>query len=128
MKVILIVDAVINFVLGILLLAFSPTLVSVLGVPPSSTRFYPNLLGAIFIGITIALAIGATGSQARRSNGLGLAGAVGINLCGGATLAFWLIFGRLHLPAKGFVFLWALVGVLVVVSLAELVRFGPVKR
>jgi hypothetical protein len=40
MKVILIIDAVINSVLGVLLLLFSPAIVGWLGVPPSSTNFY----------------------------------------------------------------------------------------
>lgn len=127
MKVILIVDAVINFVLGVLLLVFSPTIVSLLGVPPSSTRFYPNILGAIFVGITIALLVGAAGKEAQRNSGLGLMGAISINLCGGATLALWLIFGRLHLPGRGFAFLWVLVFLLVAVSLVELLRFGRAK-
>ena len=122
MKVILIVDAVINFVLGVLLLLFSPTIVAWLGVPPSSTSFYPNVLGAIFIGITIALIIGA--SEPNGVIGLGLMGAISINLCGGLVLALWLVFGRLHLPTRGFVFLWALVAILIIVSLAELLRFG----
>ena len=122
MKVILIVDAVINFVLGVLLLLFSPTIVAWLGVPPSSTSFYPNILGAIFIGITIALVIGA--SEPNSVIGLGLMGAISINLCGGLVLALWLVFGRLHLPTRGFVFLWALVAILIIVSLAELLRFG----
>lgn len=128
MKIILIVDAVINFVLGLLLLLFSPTIVNWLGVPPSSTSFYPNILGAIFIGITIALVIGATGPISRRSSGLGLTGAIAINLCGGITLALWLVFGRLQIPTKGFIFLWALVVILVVVSLTELIHFGRSKK
>lgn len=124
MKVILIFDAAINFGLGLLLLLFSPTTVRWLGVPPSSTSFYPNILGAVFIGITIALVFGATGTDSRRTSGLGLVGAISINLCGGTALALWLIFGRLHLPTKGFVFLWALVAILIVVSTGELLRFG----
>lgn len=124
MGIILIVDAVINFALGLLLLLFSPAIVRWLGVPPSSTSFYPNILGAIFIGITIALVISAAGSKSRRGTGLGLMGAISINLCGGTTLALWLIFGRLHIPTKGFIFLWILVAILIVVSLAELLRFG----
>ena len=128
MRVILIVDAVINFVLGLLLLLFSPAIVSFLGVPPSSTSFYPNILGAILIGITIALIISATETKSRRTTGLGLIGAISINLCGGTTLALWLIFGRLHLPMKGYAFLWVLVVILVVVSLVELLRFGRTKN
>jgi len=124
MKIILIVDAVINFVLGVLLLLFTPTIATWLGVPQSSTSFYPNLLGAIFIGITIALVISATAAGSNSSTGLGLMGAISINLCGGSVLALWLIFGNMRLPTRGFVFLWVLVAILIVVSLAELIHFG----
>jgi hypothetical protein len=51
--------------------------------------------------------------------GLGLAGAVAINLCGGGVLAAWLVFGRLDVPPHGRVFLWALVVLLVSISMAE---------
>lgn len=124
LKVILFVDALINLVLGLLLLVFSPGMIHWLGVPSSSTRFYPNILGAIFIGITVALVIGASAAGSHRNSGLGLLGAISINLCGGTALALWLIFGRLQIPAKGFVFLWVLVVVLIAVSVAELFRFG----
>jgi hypothetical protein len=123
LKLVLIVDAAINFLLGLLLLLFSPTVVSWLGVPPSSTSFYPNILGAVFIGITIALVISASGVKSVRATGLGVMGAISINLCGGTTLALWLIIGRLNLPTKGFVFLWSLVAILISVSTAELLRF-----
>ena len=123
MRAILYIDAVINLALGLLLLFFSPSLASSLGVPPSSTGFYPNVLGGIFIGITIALVIEATNRKPHHTNGLGLTGAISINLCGGTTLGLWLILGDLHLPTKGMVFLWALVIVLVVVSGLELLRF-----
>ena len=121
-KIILIIDAVINFGLGILLLLFSPAVVAWIGVPPSSTSFYANILGAVFIGITIALIITAAGGTSPRSAGLGLPGAVSINLCGGVALALWLIFGKLTIPTRGFIFLWAMVVILIVVSLAELLH------
>jgi hypothetical protein len=123
LRIILVVDAVINFLLGMLLLLFSPTIVGLLGVPQSSTSFYPNILGAVFVGIAIALIIGASGTKSTQTNGLGLMGAISINLCGGITLALWLIFGRLNLPAKGYAFLWALVAILLLVSIAELLRY-----
>ena len=128
MKVILIIDALINFVLGVLLLLFSPAVVGWLGVPPSSTNFYPNILGAIFIGITIALVIGAAGEKSHRATGLGLLGAISINLCGGTVLALWLIFGGLDLPLKGLIILWSLVAILVIISTVELLHFGRVKN
>lgn len=121
-KIILIVDAAINFALGILLLLFSSSVVTTLGIPPSSSGFYPNILGAVFIGITIALLIGASGKGDIRRSGLGLFGAIAINLCGGSALALWLIFGHLDLPARGLAFLWSLVAVLIVLSTAELVH------
>jgi len=128
MRAILIVDAVINFLLGVLLLLFSPPLVAWLGVPASSTSFYPNILGAVFIGITIALIIGAAGEKSRRATGLGLLGAISINLCGGTALALWLIFGGLNLPTRGYIMLWSLVALLVIVSISELLHFGRAKN
>ena len=56
-KKLLIFDAFINLVLGVLLLSFSEKLATFLGVPYVTNHFYPNILGAIFIGITIALLI-----------------------------------------------------------------------
>ena len=112
----LVLDAVINLVLGILLIVFPSRLVSVLGVPPADVAFYPSLLGAVLFGIGIALII----ERMRGSSGLGLAGAISINLCAGLVLAVWLMFGRLHLPVRGMVFLWVLVFVLVGVSTLEL--------
>lgn len=124
MKTILLIDALINFVIGVLLLIFSPAIVSWLGVPSSSTNFYPNILGAIFIGITIALLIGAIGKKNNSTEGLGLLGAISINLCGGTMLALWLIFGDIKIPAKSFIILWMLVTILIIVSLIELIHFN----
>jgi hypothetical protein len=52
--------------------------------------------------------------------GLGLGGAIAINLCGGGALASWLIFGNLTIPIKGRIFLWILVFLLVGISSIEL--------
>jgi hypothetical protein len=118
-KAILIVDAAINLILGFLLLAFSPQVVQLLGVPPAEHSFYPNILGGVLFGIGIALLIECF----RRSGslvGLGSGGAIAINLCGGLVLTAWLIFGQLSIPAGGQVFLWTLAAILVVVSGIEL--------
>ena len=119
-KITLLTDAFINFILGVLLLAYSPRLVNFLGVPYSDNFFYPNILGAIFIGITIALIIEAFRKHSDRFTGLGLIGAISINLSGGLVLLFWLLFGKLNLPLKGMIFLWILDILLVVVSFIEL--------
>lgn len=119
-RIFLVVDAVINFVLGILLLLFSTGMVNYLGVPPAISNFYPNILGAVFIGITIALIFGAVRKDTVQNSGLGLPGAISINLCGGTVLVLWLIFGGLNLPAKGIIFLWLLAAVLFILSVSEL--------
>ena len=109
-------DAVVNLALGVLLIAFPARVVEVLGIPTSAVAFYPSILGAVLFGIGIALWIGRSGG----SSGLGLAGAVSINLCGGVVLASWLLFGELGLETRGYVFLWCLVIVLVGLSAIEL--------
>jgi hypothetical protein len=118
-KAILIVDAAINLILGFLLLIFSPRVVQLLGVPATKQGFYPNILGGVLFGIGIALLIECF----RRSGslvGLGLGGAIAINLCGGLVLTAWLIFGGIAIPVRGQIFLWSLAAILVVVSSAEL--------
>ena len=119
-KITLITDSVINLILGILLLAYSPGLVSILGVPPSDNFFYPNILGAVLLGIGIALVIEAFRKRKDKYTGLGLLGAVIINICGGTVLLIWLLSGGLNLPQKGLVFLWTLDVLLLGISLVEL--------
>ena len=109
-------DAVINLVLGALLVAFPESVVSALGVPSADQAFYPSILGAVLVGVGIALLI----ERRKGSSGLGLHGAIAINICGGLGLAVWLVLGDLDLPLRGVAFLWGLVLVLVGLSGAEL--------
>lgn len=51
--------------------------------------------------------------------GLGLGGAIVINLSGGLVLLGWLIFGDLYLPIRGLVFLWMIAILLVGISITE---------
>lgn len=115
----LFIDAAINLLLGILLLAFSRPITDLVGVPFTGVSFYPTLLGAVLFGIGIALVI-----EARRRPqglvGLGLGGAVAINLSGGLVLLIWLLSGALDLPLRGHVFLWGLAVLLVGISATEL--------
>ncbi len=111
-------DAAINLILDILLMAFPAKLVKVLGIPMADLSFYPAILGGVLFGIGLALLVECY----RRTNrfiGLGLAGAVLINLCGGFVLAFWLLWGQLNLPVRGLIFLWTLVVLLIGLSLLE---------
>ena len=121
----LLFDSFINLVLGILFIIFPIAVASCMGLPIPTMRFYVNILGAVFIGIALALAW-----EARRSSnnlqqvGLGVVGAAAINLCGGAMLAVWLISGKLSLTLAGSVLLWLLVLLLVGISALELIQHG----
>jgi hypothetical protein len=119
-RYLLLFDATINLILGILLIFYSTKLADFLGVPQTSDYFYPNILGSIFIGITIALFIEARGSNKAPTTGLGLIGAITINLCGGFMLLYWLISGNLEIPLKGTIILWILDILLIMLSGIEL--------
>ena len=100
-KYILRFDAIINLILGILLALYSKDLAEFLGIPIVESSFYPNILGGVFIGIALALYIETRRKASKVTTGLGLIGAIGINLCGGFVLLIWLIFGHIHIPVKG---------------------------
>jgi len=117
--VLLVIDGIINMVLGVMLIVIPSEVVRVLGIPEVGSLFYANLLGGVLFGIGIALLL----ERARpplRIVGLGLGGAISINLCGGFVLAMWLASGRLSPSMFGILALWALVLVLIGLSLIEL--------
>ena len=119
---ILLVDALINLILGVPLATFPKSVVDLLGDPHSDAAFYfyPSILGAVLFGIGIAL-LEERHSGRGVTTGLGLMGAVTINLCGGIVLAGWLLVGELTLPLRGMVFLWTLVVLLLCLSGFELI-------
>ena len=120
-KLLLLIDAIINLFLGVVLLAYSEFMIDMLGLPETGQKFYPNILGAILFGIGIALVI-----ETRRTGafiGLGLGGAIVINLMGGMVLFIWLLSGMLDIPIKGMVILWSLDFILLIVSSLELVIY-----
>jgi len=118
-SILLIVDAFINYALGILCILY-PYVAETIGVPFVENSFYPNILGAVLFGIGIALTIEYFRKQLGWV-GLGLGGAVAINLAGGTVLIFWLILGNLTIPFRDQVFLWLLAIILVLISSIELV-------
>ena len=115
----LLVDAIINLFLGALLATFPERVVEIVGAPGTSVRFYPSILGAVLIGIGVALVIECL-RRPTRPAGLGLYGAIAINLCGAVFLVGWLLVGNLEIPFRGRVFLWGLAFVLIVISVVEL--------
>lgn len=119
-KLLLAVDAVVNLVLGVLLLLFPAGMLELLGLPQVSHHFYTTILGAVIFGIGIALLIDLLGDS-YGVRGLGLAGAIAINLCGGGVLLVWLIVRPFELPVRGHVVLWSVAVVVVGVGLMELI-------
>ena len=116
---ILYVDAALNLILGTILVFFRPAMIRLLGIPHAKNGFYPNILGAVLIGIGVALLLECF-RTAYGLIGLGLGGAVAINLCGGTALAAWLLFGNLDIPFRGSLILWILVIMLICISGLEL--------
>ena len=117
-KLLILIDSIINFLLGIVLLAYSESIIRFFGLPEIDHYFYPNILGAVLFGIGIALLI-----EYKRKNaffGLGLGGAIAINMSGGTILLLWLIWGDLSIPIQGSIILWVLDFLLIGISAFEL--------
>jgi hypothetical protein len=119
---ILLVDALINLVLGTILVIYTVEISQILGIPEITQYFYPRILGAVLIGIALALFLEYF-SKPGSLPGLGLGGAIAINVCGGVALAMYLIIGNLSLPLKGLIILWVLIFFLIVISGAELIIY-----
>jgi len=125
-KLLILIDCIINFLLGIVLLAYSEFVLRFFGLPKTDSYFYPNILGAVLFGIGIALLI-----EYKRKNefvGLGLGGAIAINLFGGTILLLWLIWGNLNTPVQGTIILWVLDFLLIGISALELFAYLREKR
>ena len=119
-KVLLAIDALVNLILGSLLLSLPAGMLEFLGLPAVAHYFYTTILGAVIFGIGIALLIDLFGAS-RGVRGLGLGGAIAINLCGGGVLFLWLIFHSLKLPLRGHIILWTVAVLVLAVGLIELV-------
>jgi len=119
-KILLLIDGVINLVLGILLLLFPAGIVELLGLPHTNTNFYPGILGAVLFGIGFALLIERYGAT-KNIRGLGLGGAIAINLCGAGVLFVWLLVAPFDIPIRGNIILWSIAIIVLIVGLAEII-------
>ena len=115
----LVADGTVNVILGILLLFFPAGFASFFGLPQENNYFYASILGAVLFGIGISLFQERTRLN-KGSAGLGLAGAITINLCGSLVLIGWLLFGGLDIPVRGFIILWIVAIVVLGIGLLEL--------
>lgn len=113
----LLADAVINLVLGALLLFYPARLVEALGLPQVASALYPSILGGVLFGIGVALLVErATG----RSRGLGLEGAIAINFCGAGVLVAWLLIAPSAIPVRGRITLWTVATLVIGIGVVEL--------
>ena len=118
-RLVLLVDAAVDLALGLPLIFFPRELATFLGLPRPDPPFYASILGAVLVGIGLALIIECRGTRLR-GGGLGLGGALTINLCGTVVLAAWLARGSPDLPLRGQALLWAVVLVVGGLSALEL--------
>jgi len=118
-KTLLVIDAIINLILGVLLLFFPAGVVELLGLPLTNTNFYPSILGAVLFGIGVALLIERYGAS-KNIRGLGLGGAIAINLCGAGVLLLWLLITPFDIPLRGIVVLWSIAIIVLIVGFVEI--------
>ena len=118
-KALLLIDGMVNILLGVLLLLFPVGIIDLLGLPKTNTNFYPSILGAVLFGIGLALFL-ELAAHAKRFRGLGLGGAIVINIVGSLVLICWLIFGSLSIPKKGQIILWIVSVAVFSIGIAEL--------
>lgn len=117
-NVLLVTDAGINLALGLPLLFFPKKTASLLGIPVPEITFYASILGAVLTGIGLALLVERYHNRFKVT-GLGLGGAIAINLCGGGALAIWLFSGTLALSTRGYLFAGAVTVAVLGISLVE---------
>ena len=115
----LVVDGIVNLLLGLLLLLIPLGAAEVVGAPRSNMDFYPTILGGVLLGVGVALLLEVYG-HGRGIRGLGLGGAIAINFCGATPLLVWLLSAPPDIPTRGIIFLWTVVVLVYGVGLVEL--------
>ena len=114
-RVVLAIDASINLLLGLILVLAPAGTIRILGLPDAGTCFYTTVLGSVLVGIGIALLL-----SLKSLAGLGLLGAIAINLCGAVAVAVWLVLTPSRVSDHGRVVLWSLVVAVLGIAIAEL--------
>ena len=120
-KILLLIDGIVNIVLGLALLAFPLGSGEILGLPSSENNFYPMILGAVLLGIGIALFIEVKDYN-KGKRGLGLDGAIIINIVASVVLMIILIFKQPNISTTGLIILWAVGLSVLIIGLIEYFR------
>lgn len=119
MQQLLWIETVLKLAGGVLLVVAPLTLARVLGLQRPASGFWPRLLGALLIGLAAATFIEARFAGSR---GLGLAGALAVNLAGAGVVAAELVMGSAAPSRRGRVVLWLVVIVLGLLAVAEIAQ------
>ena len=112
----LLADALLFLSMGAILAIVPAGTIAALGLPAGQPGFYRRLLGAALIGIGLAAMMDALPGGL---SGLGLDGAIAVNLCVALGLAVLLLTGARKSPARGKRLLWLLVLVLLGLSAVD---------
>ena len=110
------IDGAGNIALGLPLIIYPDGVARLLGVSFAEDAFYPVILGSILFGIGIALLVERF---AQKASGLGLAGAISINMTLGVVLIGWLLVAEADVPRRGAILLWGLALILIGISVIE---------
>lgn len=116
MQQLLWLETLLKFFPGLLLTLAPVTTARVLGLPRSDGGFWLRSCGALLLGLAAALFLEGTSA----GHGLGLAGAVVVNLCGIAVLAAALVLERGPSSVRGRVAVWLTVCVLLTLVVFEI--------
>ena len=120
-KILLLIDSIVNIIIGLLLLCYPLGIGKVLGLPDPGNNFYALILGAVLLGIGIALFIELKFHE-RNIHGLGLEGAIIINILASIVLIIILITSKLNISSTALIILW-FIGILVFfIGVAEFFR------
>lgn len=126
-KILLLIDGIVNLAVGLVLLCYPLGIGDYLELPKSDNNFYPVILGALILSIGIALFVERKYCE-KGIRGLGIEGAIIINIITSSALIIFLIFGRLNLSIVGSIILW-FVGILVfTIGVVEFFRYRLLNR
>ena len=111
------IEIVLKTSVGALLFLVPRATAKALGLPPVAQSFWPRLVGGALLGIAAAVALG---TWLGRPGGLGLAGAVAINLTAAVVIVAELSLAKDGMAKRGRVLSWLAAGGLGLLGLVEL--------
>ena len=112
----LISDAMIDLLIGLALVIFPVKIIEFFGLPMFENPFYVIMLGSMLVGIAVALLIDCFTPELQ---GLGLFGAIIINLCVSIVLLICLATGILNIALKAKIGVILLIIILIGLSCLE---------